>query len=108
MHRTAATLKRAKPGARPRRAGTRWQLQEAKARLSRVVKDAQTKGPQIITVHGEEVAVVESMEDYRRRSGGKKNRDWLEVLLKCPPGPPLARPRDSDESVGAGTPSIFG
>jgi prevent-host-death family protein len=45
---------------------TTWQLQEAKNKLSQVVDDALDKGPQIITRHGTEVAVVLSYEDYRR------------------------------------------
>ena len=46
-----------------------WQLQEAKNRLSEVVKAAKTKGPQIITVHGKETAVVVSMKAFRKMSG---------------------------------------
>jgi prevent-host-death family protein len=42
-----------------------WQLQEAKNRLSQVVRDAQTEGPQVITQHGRETAIVLSMEAYR-------------------------------------------
>ena len=33
----------------------RWQVQEAKQRLSEVLRRAQADGPQIITRHGEEV-----------------------------------------------------
>jgi prevent-host-death family protein len=43
-----------------------WQLQEAKARLSEVVKKAATEGPQKITVHGEPAAVLISSEEYHR------------------------------------------
>jgi prevent-host-death family protein len=43
-----------------------WQLQDAKARLSEVVKKATSEGPQHITVHGEPSAVVLSETDYRR------------------------------------------
>jgi prevent-host-death family protein len=43
-----------------------WQLQEAKARLSEVVKKATKEGPQKITVHGEPTAVVISSEEYER------------------------------------------
>jgi prevent-host-death family protein len=43
-----------------------WQLQDAKARLSEVVKKAASEGPQHITVHGEPSAVVLSETDYRR------------------------------------------
>lgn len=43
-----------------------WQLQEAKNRFSQVVDDALDKGPQVITRHGVEVAIVLSYEEYRR------------------------------------------
>lgn len=43
-----------------------WQLQEAKARLSEVIKKAAKEGPQSITVHGESTAVVISQGDYER------------------------------------------
>ena len=41
-----------------------WQLQEAKGKFSEVVKNAQSQGPQNITVHGEPVAVLISRRDY--------------------------------------------
>ena len=50
-----------------------WQLQEAKNKLSQVVKEARSSGPQIITVHGEEAAVVLSMDEYRRLTQKKDN-----------------------------------
>lgn len=43
-----------------------WQLQEAKARLSEVVKKAAKEGPQEITVHGVPAAVVISSKEYER------------------------------------------
>jgi antitoxin Phd len=43
-----------------------WQLQEAKARLSEVIKKAAKEGPQSITVHGESTAVVISRKAYDR------------------------------------------
>ncbi len=43
-----------------------WQLQDAKARLSEVVKKAGQEGPQHITLHGEPAAVVLSEAEYRR------------------------------------------
>jgi len=46
-----------------------WQMQDAKSRLSEVVKDAQLEGPQEITVHGRPVAVVLSRADYDRLTG---------------------------------------
>ena len=43
-----------------------WQLQEAKNKFSRVVKDAMNDGPQIITKHGVEVAIVMSYAEYQK------------------------------------------
>lgn len=43
-----------------------WQLQDAKNRFSALVKAAEKKGPQVITVHGKERAVLLSTEDYHR------------------------------------------
>lgn len=44
-----------------------WQMQEAKARMSELVKCAQLQ-PQDITVHGKSVAVVVSREAFDRLS----------------------------------------
>ena len=49
----------------------RWQLQEAKNRLSEVVRKARSEGPQIITLHGSAAAVVVSAQDYGRLSRPK-------------------------------------
>ncbi|MDZ7771793.1 MAG: type II toxin-antitoxin system Phd/YefM family antitoxin [Balneolaceae bacterium] len=43
-----------------------WQVQEAKNRFSELVRKASEEGPQTITKHGKESAVVLSMEDYKR------------------------------------------
>jgi len=43
-----------------------WQLQEAKARLSEVIKQASKEGPQTITMRGEPTAVVISKDEYER------------------------------------------
>ena len=43
-----------------------WQLQEAKARLSEVIKKATKEGPQKITVYGEPAAVIISSKEYER------------------------------------------
>jgi len=42
-----------------------WQLQEAKAMFSEVIKAAAVK-PQIITVRGKETAVIISMVEYKK------------------------------------------
>ncbi|MFN8121674.1 MAG: type II toxin-antitoxin system Phd/YefM family antitoxin [Thermoleophilia bacterium] len=58
-----------------------WQLQDAKQRFSRLVDTARTDGPQVVTRHGREVAVVLSIEDYRRLRG---LRDGGDALLEGP------------------------
>lgn len=50
-----------------------WQLQEAKNRLSEVVKAAESKGPQVITVRGKETAVVVSMGTYKKMAGNSQS-----------------------------------
>lgn len=44
-----------------------WQMQEAKARMSEMVKRAQSQ-PQDITLHGKSVAVLTSRETFDRLS----------------------------------------
>ena len=46
-----------------------WQMQEAKARLSELVKSAEYEGPQYIIHHGNSVAVVISQTTYDRLTG---------------------------------------
>ena len=48
-----------------------WQMQEAKARLSEVVKCAESEGPQNITLHGQSVAVLVSRAMFERLSGNE-------------------------------------
>jgi prevent-host-death family protein len=59
-----------------------WQVQQAKTRLSEVIEEARGKGPQIITRHGAERAVVLSIEDYRALTAHKP--DLKEYLLGGP------------------------
>ncbi len=44
----------------------RWKLEDAKARLSEVVRRAGTAGPQLVTVRGREAAVILAPEEYKR------------------------------------------
>lgn len=56
----------------------RWQVQEAKTRLSELIEEAQSKGPQFITRHGTERAVVLSISDYRALTAHRPNlKDYL-------------------------------
>ena len=51
---------------------TEWQLQEAKAMFSEVVKSSALE-PQFITVRGRKTAVILSFEEYRKLSSPKLN-----------------------------------
>ncbi|HEV8239289.1 MAG TPA: type II toxin-antitoxin system Phd/YefM family antitoxin [Thermoanaerobaculia bacterium] len=48
-----------------------WPLQDAKQRLSELVRQAIEEGPQVVTRHGKETAVVMSIEEFERLSGGR-------------------------------------
>lgn len=59
-----------------------WQMQDAKARLSEVVKDAERQGPQKITLHGRPVAVVLSCTEYDRLTGMRES--LLDFMRRSP------------------------
>ncbi len=60
----------------------KWQLQEAKNRLSEVVRKARSEGPQVITLHGTDAAVVVSTKDFDRMS--KRKGRLVEFFRKSP------------------------
>jgi prevent-host-death family protein len=62
---------------------TKWQLQEAKAMLSELVKSA-AREPQIITVRGEEKAVVLSMDEYKNLVNSKQKLNLVEFFQNSP------------------------
>lgn len=59
-----------------------WQLQEAKARLSEIVRLCLDKGPQILSVRGDEKAVLLSKEEYDRLVSPKE--DFVTFMRKSP------------------------
>jgi len=61
---------------------TTWQVQEAKARLSEVLKRAATEGPQSITVRGCPAAVVLSQAEFERLQGAKPG--FVELMRSSP------------------------
>jgi prevent-host-death family protein len=71
-----------------------WQLQEAKIKLSELIEDAHTKGPQIITRHGAERAVLLSVADFRALTAHKP--DLRAYLLGGPKVDAFDIPRDPD------------
>jgi prevent-host-death family protein len=62
--------------------GDRWQLQEAKNRLSELIRKAREEGPQTITVHGADAAVVVSAEQYARLA--RRKGTLLDFFRKSP------------------------
>ena len=58
-----------------------WQLQEAKAHLSELVKAA-SDGPQEITVHGRATAVVLSKDEFDRLQGRRPS--FVEFMRRSP------------------------
>jgi prevent-host-death family protein len=46
-----------------------WQVQEAKQRFSELIRVAQLDGPQVVTRHGREIAVVIEISEYRHLCG---------------------------------------
>ncbi|WP_209440344.1 type II toxin-antitoxin system Phd/YefM family antitoxin [Streptomyces novaecaesareae] len=44
-------------------------MQEAKQKFSEVLRLAEAEGPQVVTRHGDEVAVVIDIREYRRLRG---------------------------------------
>jgi prevent-host-death family protein len=71
-----------------------WQVQEAKTRLSKVIEEANSKGPQIITKHGAERAVILSIGDYRALVSSQP--DLKSYLLGGPKVDSFEIPRDRD------------
>jgi len=77
----------------------KWQLQEAKNQLSEVVRKAQSEGPQVITLHGTDAAVVVSAKDYGRLS--RRKGKLVDFFRKSPlVGVELNLTRDKDTGRG--------
>ena len=67
-----------------KRQGARWQLQEAKARFSELVRKAEREGPQQITVRGEPAVVVVSHAEYERLRSKGRPGNLVDFMLKSP------------------------
>ncbi len=61
---------------------TIWKLQDAKAKLSKIVDDALKHGPQFVTRRGKKAVVVVSIDDYERLAS--KKQSFKDFLLDCP------------------------
>ena len=60
-----------------------WALQDAKARLSEVIRAA-AEEPQYITLRGEEAAVVISSREFNRLRKAKPDRTLYEIWKSAP------------------------
>jgi prevent-host-death family protein len=82
LERAASSATRGKKtrGARP----ARWQLQDAKARFSEVVRRAKQEGPQHVTVHGREEVVVVGAEEFRKLAGGRTGQALVDAMQQSP------------------------
>ena len=56
-----------------------WQVQEAKARFSELLRKSLAEGPQIVTYRGVERAVLVPIEQWRHmeRATRRSIKDWL-------------------------------
>lgn len=68
-----------------------WQVQDAKQRLSEVLREAEN-GPQVITRHGKEIAVVVGIDLYHELAGVRV--ELADYLLKAPTTDDLEIVRD--------------
>src|SRR5271156_1628385 len=73
-----------------------WQIQEAKQRFSEMIRAVTSQGPQVITRHGDDIAVVLDIGEYRRLTrpavdlagillGGPKLDDRADWIAATPP-----------------------
>ena len=59
-----------------------WQIQEAKQRFSEMIRAVTSKGPQVITRHGEDIAIVIDVSEFHRLTRAAVN--LTDVLLGGP------------------------
>ncbi|KPV44307.1 type II toxin-antitoxin system Phd/YefM family antitoxin [Alicyclobacillus ferrooxydans] len=77
-----------------------WQLQEAKNRLSQLIKEIAHDGPQIITVRGKPAAVLLSVEEYQRLTSPRtKLTDFFRESPLCSEELDLERSSDLAREV---------
>ena len=62
----------------------KWALQDAKNRLSEVIRKASDEGPQVITLRGKDAVVVVARERVRADSRGSRGHASSTVLSKSP------------------------
>jgi prevent-host-death family protein len=73
-----------RPSSKKRSQSGRWSLQDAKTHLSQIVREAQRTGPQRVTLHGKDAAVIIAAEEFDRLKRPVSGRDIVAVLAKSP------------------------
>ena len=61
-----------------------WKLEDAKARLSELVRLAKEQGPQRVTVYGKDAVVVMSADDYARIAPAREQPSLHALLSNSP------------------------
>ena len=61
---------------------TTWQIQEAKNKFSELIDKTLSEGPQMVTKHGTEVAVVMPIDQFRKLTAPKQRLG--DFLLNSP------------------------
>ena len=74
----------------------RWKLEDAKARLSEVVRLAGTAGPQLVTIRGKEAAVILAPDQYKQLLPKSKGHQPLVRFLQGLGLPSLDMEREID------------
>jgi prevent-host-death family protein len=62
----------------------RWSLQDAKTHLSQIVREAQRVGPQRVTLHGKDAAVIVGADEFDRLQNPLSGRDLVKMLAGSP------------------------
>ena len=71
-------------GEAPSDAVPRWKLEDAKARLSELVRRARDEGPQRVTVRGRDAVVVVASDQFDTLQSHAARRSLRELLVNSP------------------------
>lgn len=82
MVETVVTMTGKRAEQAPPRADIAWPVADAKARLSELIDRVEREGPQVITKHGREVAVVVPIDEWRKRNA--RRGSFAEFLAESP------------------------
>ena len=61
-----------------------WQVQDAKARFSELVRRVRSEGPQHVTVHGRDEVVVITAEEFHRLRGSATGQALIDLMQASP------------------------